>query len=116
MALPRSRQSPARAPTRPPRFAAAGQSSSAPTAGLDAACGRVGNVRVRNVATVGGVVAEADYASDPPCVLLALDARVEVAGPGGNRGIRIADFFTGFYETALAAGEIVTGVSVPIPP
>ena len=78
--------------------------------------GRVGNVRVRNMATVGGVVAEADYASDPPCVLLALDARIEVWGPGGGRAIAIADFFKGFYETALAAGEIVTGVSVPIPP
>src|SRR5919199_5479026 len=78
--------------------------------------GRVGNVRVRNMATVGGVVAEADYASDPPCVLLALDARIEASGPAGDRTIPVADFFTGFYETALTAGEIVTGASVPIPP
>ena len=41
----------------------------------------VGNVRVRSVATVGGVMAEADYASDPPCALLALGAEVEVRGP-----------------------------------
>ena len=78
--------------------------------------GRVGNIRVRNMATVGGVLAEADYASDPPCVLLALNARIETSGPGGDRTIPVADFFTGFYETALTAGEIVTGVSVPIPP
>lgn len=78
--------------------------------------GRVGNVRVRNMATVGGVMAEADYASDPPCVLLALDAQIEVSGPAGNRAIPAAAFFRGFYETALVAGEIVTGVNVPIPP
>lgn len=76
---------------------------------------KVANVRVRTVATVGGVLAEADYASDPPAVFLALGARVEVAGPDGTREIPVEDFFRGFYETALEPGEIVTGVRVPIP-
>ncbi|MCA1645475.1 MAG: xanthine dehydrogenase family protein subunit M [Chloroflexi bacterium] len=78
--------------------------------------GRVGNVRVRTMATVGGVLAEADYASDPPCVLLALGALVEVAGHSGERRISADQFFEGFFETALAPDEIVTGVRVPIPP
>ena len=79
--------------------------------------GRVANVRVRNVATVGGVLAEADYASDPPAVLLALDATVHAVGRDGPRDIAMADFVLGFYETALQPGEIVTGVSVPrVPP
>lgn len=78
--------------------------------------GKVANIRVRNAATVGGVMAESDYASDPPTLLRALDAEVEVAGPGGNRTIRAGDFFVGFYETALAPGEIVTGVRVPLLP
>lgn len=76
---------------------------------------KVANVRVRNAATVGGVLAESDYASDPPAVLLALDAEVEVRGSNGPRTIPIADFFVAFYETALQADEIVTGVRVPIP-
>jgi carbon-monoxide dehydrogenase medium subunit len=76
----------------------------------------VANVRVRNVATVGGVVAEADYASDPPAVLLALDAEIEARGPKGIRRIPVAEFFRGFYETALAPDEIVTAVRVPVPP
>jgi aerobic carbon-monoxide dehydrogenase medium subunit len=76
---------------------------------------RVANVRVRNAATVGGVLAEADYASDPPAVFLALDAEVEVVGPTGARTIPASEFFLGFYETALAADELVTGVRVPIP-
>jgi carbon-monoxide dehydrogenase medium subunit len=78
--------------------------------------GVVANVRVRNAATVGGVLAESDYASDPPAVFLALDAEVEVRGPSGARRIPIADFFVAFYETAIAADEIVTGVRVPLLP
>lgn len=77
---------------------------------------KVANVRVRNAATVGGVVAEADYASDPPAVLLALDAEMEVVGPEGARRIPASEFFRGFYETALAPGEVVTGVRVPVLP
>jgi carbon-monoxide dehydrogenase medium subunit len=77
--------------------------------------GKVANVRVRHAATVGGVVAEADYASDPPAVLLALDAQVDVQGPGGERSIAISEFFTGFYETSLQPGEVVTRVRVPVP-
>src|SRR5262249_11224710 len=76
----------------------------------------VANIRVRNVATVGGVVAEADYASDPPTVFLALDAEIEARGPSGTRRIAAADFFQGFFTTALAQDEIVTCVRVPVPP
>lgn len=77
--------------------------------------GRVANVRVRNAATVGGVLAEADYASDPPAVFLALEAEIEAHGPNGLRTIPAGAFFLGFYETALAVDELVTGVTVPIP-
>jgi aerobic carbon-monoxide dehydrogenase medium subunit len=76
---------------------------------------KVANVRVRNVATVGGVVAEADYASDPPAVLLALDAEIEAQGPDGKRTIPASEFFLSFYTTALAQNEIVTAVRVPVP-
>jgi len=77
--------------------------------------GQVANVRVRNAATVGGVLAEADYASDPPALLRALDAQVEVAGPQGERSVPVREFIVGFYETALEPAEIVTGVRVPLP-
>ena len=77
--------------------------------------GKVANVRVRNAATVGGVLAESDYASDPPAVFAALDAEVEVRGPGGDRTIPTGDFFVAFYETALEPDEIVTAIRVPVP-
>jgi aerobic carbon-monoxide dehydrogenase medium subunit len=82
---------------------------------LTEAFGVVANVRVRNAATVGGVLAEADYASDPPTAFRALDATVHAMGPAGERAIPIADFFRGFYETALAPDEILVRVTVPAP-
>ena len=78
-------------------------------------CGKVANVRVRNQATVGGNLAEADYASDPPAVLVGLRARVTVVGERGAREIPLTAFFKDFYETALAEDEIVTELVVPEP-
>lgn len=83
---------------------------------LSSTFARVANVRVRNAATVGGVVAEADYASDPPALFAALDAEVDVIGPAGRRSVPIGEFLVGFYETALEPGEIVSQVRVPLPP
>ncbi|MBM2811963.1 MAG: hypothetical protein HW416_2722 [Chloroflexi bacterium] len=82
---------------------------------LSGACGLVGNVRVRNVATLGGNVCEADYASDPPTVLVALDARVRIQGPRGAREIAVADCIEDFYTTALEPDEVLTDVLVPLP-
>ena len=76
---------------------------------------KVANVRVRHAATVGGNLSEADYASDPPCVLVAMGARVRAVGPRGERDLPLEEFFTGFYETALAPDEILTELIVPDP-
>jgi aerobic carbon-monoxide dehydrogenase medium subunit len=75
----------------------------------------VANVRVRSVATLGGVLADADYASDPPALLLALDARVEIASPRGVRDLGIDDLIVGHYETALEPDELIVRVRVPRP-
>ena len=83
---------------------------------LAGTCHLVGNVRVRNAATVGGNLCEADYASDPPAVLVALGARVRVHGSGGERELPVAELIQDFYENSLAPDEVVTEVLVPIPP
>lgn len=80
---------------------------------LAATFGKVGNVRVRHAATVGGNLTEADYASDPPCALVALRARVRARNAKGEREIPLVNLFKGFYETALAPDEILTEVVVP---
>lgn len=77
------------------------------------AAGLVGNVRVRNAATLGGALAEADYAADLPAVLMNLGAEVNVADGRGSRQVAAADFFVDYFTTALANDEVVTGVRVP---
>jgi carbon-monoxide dehydrogenase medium subunit len=76
----------------------------------------VGNVRVRNQATIGGNLSAADYAADPPAMLTALDARAQVQGPEKKREIPLNEFFLGFYTTALEPNEILTEVIVPALP
>jgi aerobic carbon-monoxide dehydrogenase medium subunit len=71
------------------------------------------NVRVRNVATLGGNLAHADPHMDLPPVLIALGASVRVAGPGGERVVRVEDLFTGYLETVLANNDLITAVAVP---
>lgn len=75
--------------------------------------GKVANVRVRNAATMGGNMTEADYASDPPCVLVGLRARVKAASQRGVREIPLTEFFKDFYETALEPDEVLTELIVP---
>jgi aerobic carbon-monoxide dehydrogenase medium subunit len=80
---------------------------------LAAALGQVAGVRIRHAATVGGNLAEADYASDPPCVLLAQRATVRARSVRGEREIALADLLSGYYRTSLAPDELLTEVAVP---
>jgi carbon-monoxide dehydrogenase medium subunit len=73
----------------------------------------VASPRVRNRATVGGVLADADYASDPPAMLCALGASAVACSVGGEREIAIEDLVVGHYETSLRPDELVTAVRVP---
>lgn len=74
---------------------------------------RLSNVRVRNVATVGGALAHADPHMDLPPVLIALGASVSVAGSSGERSMAVEALLTGYYETALAKDELITEVRIP---
>jgi len=71
------------------------------------------NIRVRNVATIGGSLAHADPHMDLPPVLIALGARVTVAGPAGERTIPVEELFAGYFETVLGRDELITSVVVP---
>jgi carbon-monoxide dehydrogenase medium subunit len=76
----------------------------------------VGNVRVRNVATIGGHLAQADIHLDLPPVLVALDAAVIAHGPQGERLIPVHDLVTGYYETALTPDEMIISLKLPQTP
>jgi len=71
------------------------------------------NVRVRNVATVGGALAHGDPHMDLPPVLMALGATLTVIGPKGERKLAVEDLFAGYYETVLEKDELIAEVHVP---
>jgi carbon-monoxide dehydrogenase medium subunit len=71
------------------------------------------NVRVRNVATIGGHLAHGDPHMDLPPLLSALGATVTIASAQGERTCTVEALYTGYLETTIAAGEIITGVTVP---
>ena len=74
---------------------------------------RLSNVRVRNVATIGGCLAHGDPHMDLPPVLMALDATVLVAGRIGERLLKVENLFAGYYETVLRRNEIITELRIP---
>ena len=74
----------------------------------------VGSPQIRNAGTIGGNLGTSSPAGDTLPVLAALDAVVEVHGPGGRRRVGLADFVTGPKRNALAAGELVVAVRLPV--
>ncbi|HEY8526447.1 MAG TPA: FAD binding domain-containing protein [Acidimicrobiales bacterium] len=81
--------------------------------GLAAAARTVGSPQVRNAGTIGGNLGTASPAGDTLPVLVALDARVELASAAGRRTVAVADFLVGPKRTALAPGELVVAVRLP---
>jgi aerobic carbon-monoxide dehydrogenase medium subunit len=80
---------------------------------LKGAMRTLSNVRVRNVARVGGALAHGDPHMDLPPVLAALGARVAIAGPKQSREMPLEDLYAGYYETVLEKNELITAVTVP---
>jgi carbon-monoxide dehydrogenase medium subunit len=74
---------------------------------------RLSNIRVRNVATLGGHLAHADPHMDLPPVLIALDATVTILGSSGERSLPVESLFLGYLQTALAPDELIAAVEIP---
>jgi aerobic carbon-monoxide dehydrogenase medium subunit len=74
----------------------------------------IADPQVRYCGTLGGNVANGDPGNDMPAVMLALDATYRVSGPRGEREIPARGFYQGPYETALAEGEILISVRIPV--
>lgn len=80
------------------------------------AVAHVAHPAIRNRGTIGGSLAHADPASELPACMVALSATIIVRGPGGERRIAAAEFFTGIYETALSPQELLVAVELPVAP
>ena len=81
---------------------------------LTQAIAHVAHPAIRNKGTIGGSLAHADPASELPACMVALKATIVVRGQGGERRIAAEDFFTGIYETALSAQELLVAVELPV--
>ena len=73
--------------------------------------GGIGDPAVRNRGTIGGSLANNDPNADYPAAALALGATIVTS----TREIAADQFFRGMFETALAPGELITAVKLPIP-
>ena len=69
--------------------------------------------QVRNWGTIGGNVAHADPASDPPTVLVAYGASIHTHGVGGSRSISAEDYFIDLFTTDLQEGELISTIEIP---
>jgi carbon-monoxide dehydrogenase medium subunit len=87
-----------------------------PLAALAEAARVVGGHQIRNVATIGGNVANASPAADLLPPLLTLDASVHVTGSSGNRQILLADFLRGPGAVDRAVDELLVSLAFARPP
>jgi aerobic carbon-monoxide dehydrogenase medium subunit len=81
---------------------------------LAEAIAHVAHPAIRNKGTIGGSLAHADPASELPACMVALDATIVIHGQAGERRVPARNFFTGIYETALSADELLTAVELPV--
>lgn len=80
---------------------------------LSETAAHIGDPQVRNRGTLGGSIAHADPAADYPAALFALEAKVVVTGPSGDRTLSIDEFLIDTFTSALEPGEIIREVIIP---
>ena len=71
------------------------------------------NVRVRNVACVGGALAHGDPHMDLPPVFAVLGAKATLLGAKASREVAVEELYTGYYETVIGRDELISEVTVP---
>ena len=75
----------------------------------------VGSIQIRHRATIGGNMANATPSADTAPALITLNASVTIVNAGGERTIRLEDFFQGPGQTAMSPEEILREVTIPKP-
>ena len=74
----------------------------------------IAHAAIRNRGTIGGALAHADPAAEFPACMLALGGTIHLQGPDGTRQVAAEDFFIDVFETAIAEGEILTAITLPL--
>jgi xanthine dehydrogenase small subunit len=83
---------------------------------LAEAAATIGAAQIQNRGTLGGNIANASPAGDTLPLLLALDAEIVVGGANGERAVSAESFWVAYRTTALAPGELILRVGIPLPP
>lgn len=74
------------------------------------------SVQIRNIATLGGNIANASPAGDAPLALIVAGASAVLAGVGGQRTVLLDNFFIAPGKTILQPGALLTEILVPPSP
>ena len=82
---------------------------------LTDAVGNIGSIQIRNVATIGGNIVNAVPSADGATPLIALGAKICLAGLKGERTMELEEFFTGPGRTVLQQEEILSDIIIPRP-
>src|SRR6266478_3016382 len=80
---------------------------------LGEVCAQIADVQVRNRGTIGGNICANDPTNHLPPLMVALGAKMTIAGAGGERIVDADDFFLGVYMTAVEPGEVLTKIAIP---
>jgi carbon-monoxide dehydrogenase medium subunit len=80
---------------------------------LGEVCAQIADVQVRNRGTIGGNLCANDPTNHLPPLMVALGARMTIAGAAGERTVDAGDFFLGVYLTAVGPGELLTRITIP---
>ena len=83
---------------------------------LDETALLIADPQVRYRGTIGGNVANGDPGNDMPALMMTLGASYRLEGASGAREVAASDFYQGAYFTALEPGELLTAISIPVPP
>lgn len=81
---------------------------------LTSLCNEIANPRVRSSGTIGGNLCFAEPRADPPALLAALDARLVLLSPGGERLVSAGDFITGPLDTVRRPDELLLRIEIPL--
>ena len=76
----------------------------------------IADPQVRYRGTIGGNVANGDPGNDMPALMMTLAASYRLEGPNGAREVAAGEFYQGAYFTALEPGEILTAITIALPP
>ena len=69
--------------------------------------------QIRDRGTIGGNCCLSDPTNNLPPLLVALDATMVIESASGRREVPAAEFFHGYFATAIGEGELLRSITVP---